>query len=162
MYANYYPKYNIILINGNACIEHAFLCFLDSIYEFKLVDLSTDKIVADYSSFDILNTCLSDSFNFFIKQYKQIIKQKKIYCQVVFCFNINKLLATPLLFNYIDKQKSLKIINKYLKTTLRKEKMNGYILPPTAQINFIEKFIEILQPSGEVQEVLSIISSNLV
>ena len=162
MYANYYPKYNITLIDGNACIEHAFLCFLDSIYELKLVELSTDKIIADKSSFDILKTCLSSSFNNFIKKYKKIIKQKKIYCQVVFCFNIDKLLNTPLLFNYIDKQKSLKIINKYLKTTLRKEKMNGYVVPPMVRINFTDEFTEILHPIGEVQEVLSIISSNLI
>lgn len=161
MYANYYPKHNLLLVDGNVSIEDAFLCFVDNIYKLQIIDTAADKIKVDRAALDILSICLLDSFNTSTKHYKNIIRQNKIYCKIVFCFNFDKLSKNVDLFRYIEQQTIFKQINSLTKRIFKRKKMYSCMLTDCNDIVFLTEFYEVHQLTGEVEEILSIINSSL-
>ena len=162
MKSNYYPKFNILLVDGKEVFNTIFTCFLDIMYQlssFKEDSVGNVHIPACDETKEILYKCLLTAEEH-IKPIKHHIKQNKLYCNIIIYFNLQDLEQTQEIFKYIDKSVVFTQINKALKIFKRK-KIQYYIYNLTEKINFTENYKTINIPTGKAQEVLNIINFKL-
>lgn len=162
MKSNYYPKFNLLLVDGREIFNTAFTCFLDIMYQlssFKKNDDGDMYLHACDNTKKILSTCLLSTEEY-IKIIKLHMKQNKLFCNIILYFNLQDLEQTQEIFKYIDKSVVFAQINKVLKTFKRK-KVQYYIYNLAEKINFTENYKVINTPAGKVQEVLNIINFKL-
>ena len=142
----YYPKYNIILINGNDIFIDAFICFLDKIYITSSSSIKETKI--------ILNNCL---YSYFLNVLNNTSLSCKQYKNIVFYYNLNIQDVNIEIFKYICKEKFIHIIKQFI----LKNKNMFLFYRSNKNINFNINLIPKIKITGEEQEILNAINKKL-
>lgn len=155
MNSSYYPKYNIVLINGNECISKSFICFLNTIYS-----LQENVKTAVTKNKELFLSCFNLVINENISEHTKLIDKQNIFCKLIFCFSLSGFSINSDIFNYIN-QKQLKFYIKLCLARLKKEK----ILYTLVQDRYIQSignnFFTINNaPVSSIVEILNIINFN--
>lgn len=163
MNGKYFPRYNILLIDGKDIFAAAFECFLERIYSLSLY-LKKDNDISIPSTEEtknILILCLNLAIDTAIKQARKYIKDSKVFCNIVVYFNLNYLESNLEIFNYTNKESVFKIVNNFIKHC-KKRKINFFIDKIQNSIEFALAKIDIdNNPSAKIKETLNIINFNL-
>jgi hypothetical protein len=163
MNGKYFPRYNILLIDGKNIFTNAFGCFLEKIYELRLFDQKEDTITITSSKEidELLLLCLEAYTTSSFKQARHYIKQNKLYCNIVIYFNLKYLDNNLEIFNYINFATISKITNKFIKSC-KSKKINFYLDKIQSSISFADSSITVEEsPTSKIKETLNIINFNL-
>ena len=159
----YFPKYNILLLDGKQVFDNAFICFLESVYQLSLyTKTQTDIIIPQIKETeDLLFSCLINERETHFKLGSSFIKDNKIYCNIVVCFNLAYLESNLEIFNYLNKDAIYKVVKKFIKQC-KKKKINFFVNNAASEFVFKHSHIytETTIPA-KLKETLSIISFNL-
>jgi hypothetical protein len=142
----YYPKFNLILINGNDIFIDAFICFLDTIYISSSSNTKETK--------NILNGCL---YRYFLNAQHTTSQACNNYNNIIFYFNLSLDNVNIEIFKYINRDKFINLIKQFI--LKNKNIFNFY------KSNKIIQFNNNLKPkvriTGEEQEILNTINKKL-
>lgn len=90
----YFPRFNLLLLDGSQLFGNAFSCFLEKIYNLKLFCTDTENNVSIslcQEAKTLLETCLESSSREIFAAAKDYISLHKIYCNTVIYFNLKYL-----------------------------------------------------------------------
>lgn len=155
MSSTYYPKYNLVLINGNKCFSDSFICFLNTIHTLQenIQNKHTKNLILS-----CFNLVIKDCF----EKHKIIINKQNIFCKIVFCFSLSTFSINSDIFNYFN-FKQLEFYIKLCLSKLKKEKILYTILQEKhIQTISSDLFYVELNPSSNIKEILNIINFNFL
>ena len=159
----YFPRYNLLLIDGKDVFCKAFRCFLERVHDLSLFEQEEGNITISTTSEikTLISLCLKDALHSSVHEANIFIKQQKIFCNIIIYYNLKYIEDNLEIFNYIKKEFIYTQINKFVKSA-KSKKINFYLDKITNAIKFENSFIETQNTtSASVRETLNIINFNL-
>lgn len=163
MNGKYFPRYNLLLIEGKSIFINAFECFLEKIYILNLYQKQDNVITISPSAeiFNLLYGCFVSSVEELAIKTKNFVKNTNKYCSTVIYFNLQHIDSNLEIFNYLDKNSIYKTINKFIKNC-KKKKINFFIDKINSSINFTSSgIVTETHINSKLKDTLNIISFNL-
>lgn len=157
----YFPKYNLLLLNGKNIFINAYECFLEKAYTLQLYKYNNDNISIECTPevVELLTSCLSASVGAAQKEAHNFINKNKIYCKVVVCFSLTFLQNNLEIFTYLSKDAVYKCTNKFIKSKKQYFFIDNNLKSIVYQTN-LEIFTD-NTPTSRLKDILNIINFNL-
>ena len=154
----YYPKNNLLLIDGTPIIQQSFLLFLDKIYILDIYKKENSNVFIpiDSNSKKILIDSFINQFLITINSFLLYIKREDIYCNMCVCFSSSFLEEPHEIYNYIDKTIVINQFNIFIKKI--QKKYNLYIDDSLKIFKFTDKITTDVAVKGKIHEILNTIN----
>lgn len=158
----YYPKNNLLLIDGTKILQQSLLNFLDKIYILKLYEEIDNSILIPVNkvSKKLLLNNFTEQFLYFLNKASLYIKQENIYCNICICFCTNFLDLPHEIYNYIDKHVVTGQYNSFCKKL--QKKYNIYTCSNVKIFHFKDEITTNTSTKGKIHEILNTINFKIL
>ena len=160
----YFPKYNLLLLNGKNIFINAYECFLEKAYILQLYKVDSNNVSLDCTPqvIELLISCLQTSVQQSHETAQLYIRNNKIYCNIVTCFSLTFLQNNLEIFKYLSKDTVFKYTNKFIKS--KKNKKYYFFIDNNLKSTVYQTESDIVTestPTSKLKDVLNIINFNL-